>query len=1193
MSQTIKCEVCGYDNPADHFYCGRCGNEVAGADEIASTSIINAPIQGDRRQVTVLFADMSGFTALNDAAKTPAEVENVVRVINMLLSELSDAVYEFDGYIDKYIGDEIMALFGAPTAHENDPELALRAALKMMERLEKFNQHPPIPLPAPLGMHMGINTGMVIAGMVGTDRKRSYTVMGDVVNVAARLEGASERGQIFVNEDTYNLTNRLFIFEERDPIKVKGKPEPLRVYELKGARDLSQTQRGIAGMETPLIGREYETKVLIDAYKTLLSGQGGIAVVTGDAGLGKTRLIAESMKEFKKQLTQEQKPLWLFGRGLSYRQSFQNRLFLDILYGYLDLPENADDTLVKMRLEAMGEELFGKRSQEIIPYLASMVGIKLDVDANGDLPLNDPQMLQQRIFLAMGEWVEVLAARQPVVMVFEDLHWADPSSVNLIEYLFTLTVYNPILMICVTRLERETHFWEVKNRTAQEYSDNYTELILWPLTDEESRQVIRHLLKIDPMPAVLEDLLLNRAEGNPLFLEEVLRSLIEEGAIKRTEDHWEIARSVTDIDIPNTLQGVLTARIDRLEESVKRVLQVAAVIGRVFPRFILAPIVNEPDILEKALDELEVADLIEVRTREPEPEYMFKHVLTYETAYNSLLHQRRQMIHKQIGDYMSRLYWQLGEQYAPIVAEHYVKSETWPRALRYLHRAAEAAIQSFANEEAVKYYTRALDVAKVLGSEADPQTILAIFEGRARVYTRLGEPQKAMDDYQAMLTRAKTLKDEAAQMRALNGSGALHASHHNFSKASEFFQKALAVARRIGDERGIADTLNQLGNFYYNMGQLELATKCFKEARDISQSMNSDVGRITSEDGLAKIMLEQGEIVASLNRYQEEIIPIRRRQGFRGGLMDSLSAVLMGQVYLADYEGAQKTAEELLELHKKSGDLYRVPLIKYYQALGQFYQGYLKLAGENLSEGLNLAQEQGQKSFQALCMASLGYYYLTLGLSEKGLKLARQSVDIAEALGSPLYVMKTRTILGTAFRHVGRLDESLKELETVRFSARDMGFTPDEVVALYQLTRAYIDANHFERAAQSLHNLLELAKASEMKEFIARGRWLEAQIAVQDQQQYDAALDALVQASSLAQEIDSRLTQYVIQIQKAQIYHISANDAASRDAIIYAQRLQKKLIDNLADDALREAFLNNVHAYHLRNVIEANPKEAA
>ena len=469
MSQTAKCEICGFDNPTGHFYCGHCGTGLTTADNSDPDSIINVALEGERKQVTIIFADISGFTALNDAAKSPAEVEQVVRLINLCLQELSEAIYEFDGHIDKYIGDAIMAVFGAPRAHEDDPERALRAALAMKQRLEEFNQNPPMPLPEPLGIHMGINTGTVIAGMVGTERKRSYTVMGDAVNVASRLEGVSERGEILISEATYHLTNRLFVFDECEPVTVKGKRDPLTIFELKTARDLSQTQRGLTGMEAPLIGREYEMQNLVSHYQKLFESQGGTIVVTGDAGLGKSRLISDFRKRVNQEKTDGLEPLWLFGRGLSYRQSFANRLFVDILHSYLELPENPDDSLVKLRLEAMGNELFGPRSSEVVPYLATLLGLKLDEKITSNLPLNDPQVLQQRIFLAMGEWVETLAVRRPVIMVFEDLHWADPGSVALIDYLFSVTTHNPVLLICVTRPDRESTFWNVKLQSSRDY----------------------------------------------------------------------------------------------------------------------------------------------------------------------------------------------------------------------------------------------------------------------------------------------------------------------------------------------------------------------------------------------------------------------------------------------------------------------------------------------------------------------------------------------------------------------------------------------------------------------------------------------------------------------------------------------------------------------------------------------------
>jgi class 3 adenylate cyclase/predicted ATPase len=1186
MSQDLRCENCGSKNPSTHSFCSNCGKKLANPENGGSTSILVAPIEGERRQVTIIFADISGFTALNDAAKTPAEVEQVVRLINLCLQELSKAIYEFDGRIDKYIGDAIMAVFGAPKAHEDDPERALRAALAMQDKLDKFNkeQH----LSNPLGIHMGINTGTVIAGEIGAAQSRSYTVMGDAVNVASRLEHVSETGEILVSEATYNLINRLFVFEEREPVAVKGKKDPLKIFLLKSAKDLSQTQRGLSGMEAPVVGREYELNTLLEYHAKLQKRQGGIVVVSGDAGMGKSRLVREFRKKVEVRYHEDKTPpLWLLGRGLSYRQSFTNRLFVDILKSYLDLPENPDETLVKLRLEAMGDELFGPRKDEVIPFLALLLGFKLDEELATRLA-GDNQYLQQRTFVAIGEWVEALVKRRPLIMVFEDLHWADAGSVKLIQYLLTLTVYNPVMVICVARPERDTSFWEIKQQSAQDYTDNFIELALWPLTDEESRQVIKHLLKVEYIPPVMEQLLLNRAGGNPLFLEELIRSLIEEGVIQPAEDgRWQITRSVTEMDIPNTLQGVLTARIDRLEESVKRVLQVAAVIGRVFPNYILAPIVNDAKVLASALHQLEAADLIELHAQEDgQPDYRFKHVLTHETAYTSLLHQQRKIIHKQIADHMARLFWQIGEKYAPIVAEHYYKSETWSRALRYLQRSAEAAIQSFANHQAVEFYSQALDVADILGTEADQEAILAIREGRAKILTQLGEPQQAIADFEAMLASAKELKDESAQMRALNGLGSLHASHYDVTHAKQYFEEALNVVRRLGNQRDIADTLIQLGDFNYNLGQLELGIKNYQEAHQISAQLNDEVRLTEAEDGLAKITLEYGEVSASLERFAD-IVNTRRRLGYRSGLMQSLASLLVAQTFAADYHSAEQTAEEVLELHRRSGDFYRVPFIRYYQAFGQLFQGEFDKAQENLKEGLRLAEEQKQKSLQALGMAWLGYYYLTLGLDQEGLLQAEQSMALAKELGSPLYMMRAQSILGTAYRHLDRLDEAVVELESVYARASEMRYVPDEVMALYQLVRAYMDLHQWAKVEPTLQRLTMLAQASDMREFMVRSQWLQSLVEIHHQR-YDAALDILIKASDLAEQIDSRLSQYIIQIQKSYVYHISGNGPASRDAMAYAQKIQKRLVDTLPGEASRYAFLNNAHSQHLQELVQAN-----
>jgi predicted ATPase len=684
----------------------------------------------------------------------------------------------------------------------------------------------------------------------------------------------------------------------------------------------------------------------------------------------------------------------------------------------------------------------------------------------------------------------------------------------------------------------------------------------------------------------MEKLLLSRAEGNPLFLEEVLRSLIEQEIIQYQDKQWKITRQVTAVDIPDTLQGVFTSRIDRLDDDVKRVLQIAAVIGRVFPRFMLAPMVNDEELLENALNELRAAELIEDRKEDSEPSYMFKHVLTYETAYNSMLLGQRKVLHKRIADYMARLYWQLGEQFAATVAEHYSKSEVWPRAFRYLVRAAEAAIQSFYNREAVEFYTRALEVALLIPvEEIDQLAFIQIYNGRAKILTRLGEPQKAIDNYEMMLAKAKETQDDSAELRALNGIGALHANY-DFSSAAELFQAALQVARRIGDKRGIADTLNQLGYFYVNMGDLEQGVKYYDEACKLSLEVERDAPRIEAEDGLASIMLEHGETEACIQRYEKEIINIRRKLGYRGGLIKSLSTLLRAQVITSNYQAANKIVEEVDQLYKKSGDVYLAPLIRYHQALGQLYRGEFAQAGENLNIGLEIAHKQHQKGWQVLGMTGLSYYYFMLGMNEKSLEKAEESCELALELGSPLYILRAQAVLASAYRRMDRSEESIDRLENVYKVATKMGLVIDTVMILYQLGQAYIGNEQWDKAKKTADELLKLAKHCQMQEFIVRAYWLQSLVDAHEKR-YQTGLNTLIEASAIAERYDSRFGQYLIQIQKAHLYQIIKNEPASRDATIYARKIQQKLIDGLPDDEeIRQTFLNRNHAQMLREISE-------
>jgi class 3 adenylate cyclase/tetratricopeptide (TPR) repeat protein len=1107
----MLCPFCDFQNPSNHRYCGQCGKKLA---TLASPSLASGALQGERKQVTVMFADISGFTAMSEQR----DAEDVVTLVNACLARLSDCVYRYEGTLDKYIGDAIMAVFGAPRAHEDDPERAIRTALAMREALDEFNAAPPLPLAEPLGIHIGVGTGYVIAGLIGTERRQDYTVMGDAVNLASRLEDVSDQGQIFVSEDTYRLTSRLFVFDELGPLSVKGKAEPVKVYEVLGAREQPGSMRGLTGLRAPLVGRSAEAQKLSLAVANLQTGQGGIVLVEGEAGLGKSRLVAEVRQKLEGVARDFR---WLEGRGLSYGRSLSYHLLASVLRNYLGLSDEDDEGRSWLKLRAMGPDLLGSRSDEVLPYLATLLGVRLPAAMAENIPQADPQLLQQRVFVGFGEWVEAVCAEKPLVLAFDDLHWADPSSVSLIEYLMALTWHNPLLVLCVSRPDREAPFWEVRERVIADTEKPAIYIPLSPLSSEESRALVDSLLQITDVPAELERVILGRAEGNPLFVEEVLRTLIEEGTLAEDNGRWHVTRSVDVTEIPDTLQGVLTARIDRLDESIKRVVQIAAVVGRVFQRYVLDRVMDDPSILDDCLAQLEQAQIIRERAHEPEAEYIFKHILTQEAAYQSLLTQQRKAYHRRVADALARLFWERGEEYAGLVAAHYERAEVWPRALRYLQRAGDAARTSFAIKEAIDYYTRALQVADRLGQAAKPADRLSLFERRGQLLVRLADVEGALDDHQRMRELAQAIGDKKAELRALNEIGVLQAGRRDYVRAADYFNRALALARDIGDQAGVADSLNRIGGLHFHTGKPEEAQACHREGLEIARALDDSALLAASLDGLGQIDLLRGRLRASLDKYGQ-IAELQRRLGNQAGLMEALNALAAAYNWLGEYEQTAQLCEEALSFVSKVGNLPVVPSLHSYLAISYLNRGELAQSGDHLQAGLSVARSLDHVAMQVFCLSWTAYYRLVLGCLDEALETVQQAVALAEKLGSSLWEMRAHTSLGIVRLYRSELGEAVHILTGVYQAACNLDFAPDQAVALYELGRAHLAMGELEAADQNLNKLLGVADRSELREYQVRGRWLQGRLAMA-QNGLEDALDALEDARARAEAIGARL----------------------------------------------------------------------
>jgi class 3 adenylate cyclase/tetratricopeptide (TPR) repeat protein len=1165
------CSFCDFQNPPNHVYCGRCGKKLPATGPLGITA-------GERKQVTVMFADISGFTAMSEQR----DAEEVVTLLNACFAKLTECVYRYEGTIDKYIGDAIMAVFGAPRAHEDDPERAIRTALDMREALDEFNASPPLPLADPLGIHMGIGTGYVVAGLIGTERHQDYTVMGDAVNLASRLEDVSDRGQIFVSEDTYRLTSRLFVFKELEPVTVKGKAEPVKVFEVLGAREQPGSMRGLTGLRAPLVGRDAEAQKLSVAVSNLQAGHGGIVLVEGEAGIGKSRLVAEVRHNLE-----DVAPGFrcLEGRGLSYGRSLSYHLLAAVLRHYLGLSDEDDETRVWLKLRAMGPDLFGARSDEVLPYLAMLLGLRLPEAMVEKIPQADPQLLQQRLFVAFGEWVEAVAASKPLVLAFDDLHWGDPSSVALIEYLMALTMYNPVLILCVSRPDREAPFWEVRERTMADYADTLVHIPLNPLSPYESRALLDSLLQIERLPLEVERAILSRAEGNPLFVEEVLRTLIEEGTLVRNDGSWQVSRTIDVTEIPDTLQGVLTARIDRLGDPVKRVVQIAAVVGRVFQRYVLDRVVDDPSILDDCLGQLQIAEIIRERTHEPEPEYIFKHILTQEAAYQSLLTQQRKAYHRRVADALARLFWERGEEYAGLVAAHYERAEAWPRALRYLQRAGDAARTSFANKEAIDYYTRALQVAERLGDAAKPSERLFLYERRGQLLARLANVEGALEDCERVYELAQVIGDKKAELRALNEIGALQAGRRDYVRAADYFSRTLMLAREIGDEAGIADSLNRLGGFYFNTGKPEEAQACHREALEIARTLDDNWLLAASLDGLGQIDLLRGRVRAALDKYAQ-IADLRRRLGDHAGLMEALNALATAYIWLGEYERAADACEEALAFVSKVGNLPVVPSLHTYLAISHLNRGDLGEAVEQLQAGLLVARWLDHVAMQAIGLSWLGYYHLVVGEFDTALEVADEAVALARRLGSPLWEMRAHTGLGIVRLYCNELSEAVQILSEVYAIACDLDFAPDRAVALYELGRVNLALGNLDATEQALEGLFTMADQSELHEYQARGRWLGGRLAL-SRGDLEEALEALEDARARAEAIGGRLILWRVDVALGDVHSAAGRNSEANAAYQRAWETFQDVAATLPDEATRASMLASPLVAELREKVGA------
>lgn len=695
----MQCPSCRIEIPDVSRYCLNCGAPIGktlttdrrGVDRFSliqdyipaelATKILTAgkKIESERRHVTVVFADVTGFTTLSEKL----DVEQVSTILNECFRGLVSIILKYEGTIDKFIGDGVMAIFGAPLAHENDPERAVRCALEIMADMKRFNARSSTPLPTPLELHVGLHSGMVIAGNVGSDLRMNYSVVGDTVNLASRLVELAPSGEIYMSAGTYNLVSGMAVADGPSPTRIKGKAEPVDVYTLRSIKIEADRKRPLRSRDE-LVGRARELGLISHALDEVLKRKHVCLFIRGEAGVGKTRLKAEMLR-----LAKDRGIAILEAKCSSFEINTPYYLWNTWLKGLLKLGVDSSEMVVRGRLHQM-VQYYSQEEHE--PYLATLLSLRYE-----QILLEEEHHRKARIFDAVAKLVSTVVTRQPTVFVLEDLHWIDRFSQELLEHIFSTTVAVPGLIVSIFRDE----YVYVRNIT------HYGDLIdLNRLDGEDARALMKLRLDADGIPPKVEDLILTRSEGNPFFIQEILKTLLEKKVIAVRNKKVEVLSDNIEAGIPGTIQGVIMARIDKIQESIKEVLFSASVIGREFSRPVLEHVVERKSNLVPDLHELQSLELILEKDEAGEFEYLFKHYLIQEVAYNTILLHKRKELHVSIAKAIETLVPDRLVEFYELLAFHYEKAEEWDKAAEYLSRSGNKVKQIYSRDESQNFFER-------------------------------------------------------------------------------------------------------------------------------------------------------------------------------------------------------------------------------------------------------------------------------------------------------------------------------------------------------------------------------------------------------------------------------------------------------------------------------------------------------
>ncbi|OGP94249.1 MAG: hypothetical protein A2157_01520 [Deltaproteobacteria bacterium RBG_16_47_11] len=1003
LKMELVCHVCGAKIPPDRQFCGECGHdlglpskpipkELSFEEKLAKiqrylpkdlTQKILAQrdkIEGERKQVTVMFSDIDGFTSLTEKLGS----EEMYSIMDQIYEILIHKVHDYEGTVNEMTGDGIMALFGAPIALEDAPQRAIRSAMAIHREMGIFSdkirqEKEGIP---PLKMRIGIHTGPVVVGTLGNDLRVEFKAVGDTVNLASRVESLALPGATYVTEETFSLTEGLFRFEALGQKEVKGKKEPVNIYRViapstRRTRFDVSAERGL----TPFAGRERELELILDGFQRAKTGRGQAFSVMAEAGVGKSRLLYE----FRKAITNED-VTFLEGRCFSYGKGVAYHPVIDTLKASFDIRESDGDSEIKEKVQR-SLKVIGADEATTLPYLLEFLSVK--ESGLDKIPLS-PEAKKDRIMEAIKRITLKGSEIRPVILAYEDLHWIDKSSEDHLKHLLESIPGARVLMIFTYRPEF-VHTWGGKSFHSQ--------ITLNRLSNREGLMMISHLLGTEEIDSPLEELILEKTEGVPFFIEEFIRSLKDLKIIERKGNRYYLAKDTQGVIIPSTIQDVIMARVDTLPEAAKAVLQTGSVVGREFSHDLIRRVTGIPEQeLLSHLSILKDSELLYERGIYPQSTYIFKHALTQDATYQSLLKSTRQKYHRKIAEVLEKNFPDTMETQPELLAHHYTEAGLNEQAVGYWHQAGKLAAQRSAHVEAINHLTKGLNLI-----ESIPEN-----------------PERNQQELKLQLTLGIPLA-------ATRGFGA--------PEVGRVFARARELCQKVGESPHLFPSL--FGTWlYYNATELQTAQKIGEQLRTIAQRAQDPELNLQAHHALWTTSFFLGNFVKT-REHAEQGITIYDPQQHRshafiyGGHDPGVCCRYFGAPAMWFLGYPDQALDRVNEAVNLAQDLSHPPSLTialYWAARLHLYRREAQAVQERAEALIALSTEQGFPQWLAYGTILRGWALTAQGERAEGIAQIRQGLAAYRATGAEHERPYFLSLLAEAYGEVGQPEEGLKVL---------------------------------------------------------------------------------------------------------------------------------------------------------------------